>query len=244
MGLTFKKLPLVEVVVRVALSDVIPMRLENLKLLAALESFGEAQLMPKAWSGIGGVGVIKPEGLPHGIVFRNRDSGIDTAIQSNLLAIKWSTDEPGNPAYCGFQTLSSAFEQLLSRVQQSIGAVASFACNMSYTSLIELEQPPTFEDVERYFSGLLPACALRSTLFHDINVSWREQSIDLRVQLNRVVSMDGRHGLRVSTTGGQHLENEDIVKAIHQNHQALETFFPKLLTETSKKEWEYSSGPT
>ena len=244
MGMTFKNLPLVEVIVRAATSQIIPMDLANIGRLADVDEFGEAKFLQKPWQGVGAVAVMKPEGLPFGVEFRGT-TGIDSVVQSDLVATRWTAMEPGSVDYVGFEALVSVLSRLLETLQGVEVYQSQFrACNMSYTSVIESADAPTTRFVKRYFKGLLPECSAEADLFYEINTSWKTDKIDIRAQINRVFRAEDIHGLRVSTTAGHIIEEGDIIDSITQNHTALQKFFPTLLTDEAKKEWEYENGST
>lgn len=243
MALKFGKLPLVEVVIRVATEGVIPVDLEFIDFTKSLDWVHSRKLLSQPAQGIGTVVVIPPQGYPRGLELAHSEPGVKVIAQPDLLAVAWRTDQPGGAEYPGFVRLYEILKQSLKDVESQVGNVETRATNMVYTSLVETKEPPSPGLVKSYFQGLIPECSKRGELFHDINVSWQTSSVDFRAQIKRVGRAKAFHGLQLTTTAGTFTDREGLDQAIETNHTSLEDFFPSLLTEKAKKEWEYTNGP-
>lgn len=244
MALKFGRLPLVEVVIRIATEGVIPVDLEFIDFTNSLSWVQGRKLLSQPAQGIGTVVVIPPQGYPRGLELAHTEPGIKVIAQPDLLAVAWRTDHPSSGEYPGFSKLNEILGQALKDIESQVGNLETRATNLVYTSLIETPEPPSPALVKSYFQGLIPECSENGELFHDINVSWQNSSIDFRAQIKRVGRSKAFHGLQLTTTAGSFTPREGLNQAIQRNHTSLEGFFPSLLTKKAKKEWEYQDGPS
>lgn len=243
MPLRFKKLPLTEVTIRLGLTGetVIPLDLTFLDFTKKLSRFKRRQFATQHL-------VLGPKfsppafGQPFGLeLFTDETVGTKMIIQDRLVAIQWRGID--SSSYIGFESLRAILVDTVADLLEEVREVRFGLANMSYANFVATAGIPKTEDVEEYFHGVIPDCA-KGSVFDEVNLSWRKEDIEVRVQVNRV-NAKRQNGLAVITTAGSFLaSSDDPFPAVDSNHRALEELFPGLLTERAKIEWEFDNGPS
>lgn len=245
--LEFTKLPLFEVMIRIAPSDVIPIAFEleyHLYERFRDEFTGRNRVSFVANFGTGALPVEKSEMRGFELIRHWPGSLIVLVIQSNMMAIQWyrslfkSAEE-----YPRYSELRALLDRLVSTLREAPGPFSDLkfrAANMRYSNYVRTKCQPTLKDVRKYVAQGFAQPGLADDLcLHGITTCWREHDgQDIRVNIDNSGGIT-KYGWELVTGCGQLLEPEceDVLPVVDRIHDKLNERFPTFLTASAKKQW-------
>lgn len=248
MSLEFEQLPLIEVVIRLAPANLIPIRLEWLHRLAGeLEKrFPRLTDLEALTPGIGVQSLELGFGQTLGARFSNEETGITLIVQPNIIQLSWQKSAGGAP-YPRFETLLVELREAVSSVDtvsqsrlEGGGRGRLFrAANMAYTNLIETSGQPLCGEVRRYLNNRLMVEMMHPEgRFFEESVSWRDEyGTDVRVQA-RASGLE--KDVVLTTVAGRLFEPDAWPEAmLRANRESLLVLFKAILTDHALNEWGY-----
>lgn len=254
MRLRFQNLPLIEVVIRLAPSTLLPVDLDRLCRLAdrLRRRLPVVQDLDAPLAGIGPFQIEVGFGQSLGARYSDSERGLSILVQPNLIQAVWqNTALTPAIAYPHFEEMLKLLKWAITGLSATgLGsAPPTFAAaNMSYTNFVATDNPPGYTDLARY---LVPRaqCGLLSGSgrIHEHNVSWRDPSgADVRLHV-RGVGQSGTaplpNGMVVTTVAGQNFTPEAWPGTqIRANHQLLQKLFYDIITREAKQEWGLVDG--
>lgn len=251
--LDFGNLPLVEAAVRATFTEPVNLRFsvinEILKRLG--ESFQQLTELQhyEATPGITETVSFHP-GRINGVVFADNPNGLRATLQSRVAVVRWVkqyNDEA--PEYPRYDVVQSALWQVHDAVvaAYALESLPISVVNMSYVNFIHVTD---FSSVLRdYFSKEVQVKATdEAEEIRKMEVSWRENGIDLRFQIEKISATIGEEttdGCRVTTVAGMQVpETEGAAKStLNDVHARLQVFFQDIISDRAKREWELKGVP-
>lgn len=246
--LKFGNLPLVEAAVRASFAQPVELKFSAItdvhnRLKNAFPQITESKGYEPA-PGITEKVEFGPGHIP-GVVFAGNSDGLLSTFQTRLAVVRWLKQfMTGAPDYPKFEVLRDALWQVVDAVKAAyrLDSLPIAVVNMSYVNLIQVTD---FSRVlSQYFSSEVQVQATdNAEEIRKLEVSWRENGIDLRFHLEKVSATLGEDtvdGCRLTTVAGMHvpLPGGDERKTLEDVHTRLQVFFCKVISDQAKQEWQ------
>jgi len=246
-SLEFANLPLVEVAVRLALAEPLPLSLARLADLfgRVRERFSLMDDAPnvEASPGRGDISVHLRRATA--VRYEGHAQGLVLTVQPALVVMRWLASARG-PAYPRFSALEDELWRCVADLEAVFpeSRVRFDVANMTYLNFIETGATSVEEIIGRYFSDSVRPPAMPSDVrFHSINLSWRK-AVDLRLIVERgeaYVGPEPMVGYRLVTVSGDAFTAEARPQAkVRELHDVLQELFLAVISDFAKKEWGYA----
>lgn len=246
--LRFAKQPLYEVLVRLAVEELLPMpftlehhlfgkfQSQNWRARhrgAPLESFGRACLE------------LEPNARAFEVFRQTEASRLSMIIQPNLLGVRWfGPPLLGSAAYPGFDEMLETTSQFISSIQSAPGTTAGLsirAVNITYSNYVQSETYASVGEIGQFIQrSYRPSAAPRTSLLHEFNNCWKEPNgIDYRCIL-KASSFFNDCGWELICSAGELLAEpvQDPRSCMSKIHCVLIDRFEALLSKRAKRKWE------
>ena len=246
-SLEFNRLPLVEVVVRLALATPLPVTLRELtrvheRLKSRFPHVAEPSPMEAA---PGGAQPLLTFGPIRAAIYSGHESGLLYTLQPTMVAFRWRGGTKDAAPYPRFTRLTDELWRCLEDTEAVIGRPLAFdVANMSYIDFVQTNDHKPLETVGKYFTAeRWPGFLARASQFESQNVSWAEGEVEHRLIFERgVVQHDHErnNGCLITTVAGMRFEpRERPSDEVQLLHDALIKLFEETLSDEAKEEWGY-----
>lgn len=253
MRLDFGNLPLVEAAVRASFAEPLPLRFSTIyeahqRLKDKFPHLSEPERHEVA-PGVSETLELKPGSLT-GVILTHNRKGLSATVQNRLAVVRWVKSFPKDaPEYPGFAELRDSLWEVVS-VFQEVSGISSLpvaVVNMSYVNFIDVKDPATV--LKRYFSDLVQIKATENAeRIHQVELSWREDGVDLRFRLQHVEAKVGdqvKDGFQLTTIAGMDVsgQQDDPKQKLEAVHDRLQELFFSLLSDHAREEWQLTEVP-
>ena len=254
LRLDFDNLPLVEAAVRATFREPVKLKFSAIsEIHAQLRTSFPQVSEPQGYELAPGVNKEEVKISPGhitGVVFDGHSKGLRSTLQNRLAVVRWRKQFVGDsPTYPRFSTLQSALWQLIDAVKSTYG-LKSLPCAVVNVSYVNFLAVIDFSSVLRdYFSSKMQVEATDGAEeVRKLEVSWRENGIDLRFRLEKITATLGEDvidGCQLTTIAGMHIPDtdNDAKAAIDIVHARLQEFFRDAISQRAKDEWQLTEVP-
>lgn len=246
-SLQFKKLPLVEVAVRLSLTEFAPINLTILsKLFRDLEERFPLIEDVQQHESAPGTNSFQIGPGTNSALFKGHKNGLVLRVVGNMIAVKWIW-QPQIQDYCRFSKLHEELKWCLKHVAPQIGNVRFRAANMTYVNFVQTSASSAQDTLGKYVtSGVWPSIIGGNQDLHHVNFSWRQPSgIDMRIVFERGerrVGSKATPGYKFTTVAGKQFEpTSDPEDRVIDLHDCLQVLFDDIVSQEAKAEWGYES---
>ena len=255
-GLQFDNLPLMEAAVRATFPRVQELTYE---LIYAVRHDLKPRLPnltePKQVEAAPGVGVSPAEfgpGKLPGAVYSDPDSNLSVSLHPQVVLARWvKQPTPIERPYPRYAELREVIWRAVEALRKACGDeyVGVSVVNMSYVNFIPTSDPAGV--LKTYFSkeAQLPIMAGARQIRKFEGAWWGDDDdeLDVRFTLEQVAARLGDQvvdGYCLTTAAGLRLgESVTARDGLDRVHDALQSFFLRLISEAAKKEWKLRSAP-
>lgn len=244
-SLEFANLPLVEVAIRLAIEQPLPVSLGKVADLYAQlkERYNSVDdlVTNEPPPGAATVLVEYQLGRTRAAAFAGHGRGLVAALQPNLLSLKWLHDPGAKGTYPRFVVLEEELAWYLGQVREVFGADSAkvTVANIAYINFVLT--PPDVRAGKFLIPSAWPSFLDESELFHGMNLSWRRDDVDLRLVVERgeaTLSDKAEQGYRLMTVAGKRMDAaQDTPGTLRTLHARLQALFASLISEFAKKQW-------
>jgi uncharacterized protein (TIGR04255 family) len=245
--LHFDNLPLVEAAIRASFAQPVQLKFSAIadirnRLMPAFPQITEPEVYETP-PGVSEEVAIRPGSIT-GVVFAGNPKGLRCTFQGRLAVVRWLRQYvAGAPDYPRFEVLRPALWEVVEAVKAAYGldSLPIAVVNMSYVNFIPVTD---FSSVlGDYFSPLVHVRATENAEeIRKLEVSWRENEVDLRFHLEKVSATIGENtvdGCRLTTIAGMRvpIPDGDEAKTLEEVHDRLQVFFRDVISDHAKREW-------
>ncbi len=253
LRLDFGNLPLVEAAIRASFAQPLELKFSAITDVHNKLKDGFPQITEsKVYEGTPGITEkvqIGPGNIT-GVVFAGNPTGLQSTLQSRVAVVRWLKQFITEaPAYPRFPALQAALWEVFDAVKSAykLDSLTIAVVNLSYVNFIHVTD---FASVLReYFSPLVHVRATENAEeIRKLEVSWRENGIDLRFRLEKVsatLGEDTMEGCQLTTIAGLHVpeSDSDASTSLEKVHTRLQVFFRDVISERAKQEWQLEELP-